>query len=264
QIEDVITRFGDTAVNAQHSGFNGVQIHAAHGYLLAQFLSPLVNQRTDQWGGDLVNRARLLMRIVDEIKARTAPNFAVSVKLNSADFQRGGFDEIDALGVVQMLEQKGIDLVELSGGSYEAPAMQGMTKDGRTLAREAYFLAFAKTIAQQTTLPIMTTGGITQLKTAQQVLADGVQLVGLATALAMRPDLPNHWQNAPAYQAPKPQVSWRNKSLQALAVMAMIKRNLQRIGRGKAPKVFMSPVLSLIKDQLRKAKLTKRYNKRQR
>ena len=264
QIEDVITRFGDTAVNAQHSGFNGVQIHAAHGYLLAQFLSPLVNQRTDQWGGDLVNRARLLMRIVDEIKARTAPNFAVSVKLNSADFQRGGFDEIDALGVVQMLEQKGIDLVELSGGSYEAPAMQGMTKDGRTLAREAYFLAFAKTIAQQTSLPIMTTGGITQLKTAQQVLADGVQLVGLATALAMRPDLPNHWQNAPAYQAPKPQVSWRNKSLQALAVMAMIKRNLQRIGRGKAPKVFMSPVLSLIKDQLRKAKLTKRYNKRQR
>ncbi|MGB2105206.1 MAG: NADH:flavin oxidoreductase/NADH oxidase family protein, partial [Glaciecola sp.] len=262
QIEDVITRFGDTAVNAQHSGFNGVQIHAAHGYLLAQFLSPLVNQRTDQWGGDLVNRARLLMRIVDEIKARTAPNFAVSVKLNSADFQRGGFDEIDALGVVQMLEQKGIDLVELSGGSYEAPAMQGMTKDGRTLAREAYFLAFAKTIAQQTTLPIMTTGGITQLKTAQQVLADGVQLVGLATALAMRPDLPNHWQNAPAYRAPKPQVSWRNKSLQALAVMAMIKRNLQRIGRGKAPKVIMSPVLSLIKDQLRKAKLTKRYNKR--
>ena len=78
----------------------------------------------------------------------------------------------------------------------------------------------------------------------------------------MRPDLPNHWQNAPAYRAPKPQVSWRNKSLQALAVMAMIKRNLQRIGRGKAPKVIMSPVLSLIKDQLRKAKLTKRYNKR--
>lgn len=262
QIEDVITRFGDTAVNAQHAGFNGVQIHAAHGYLLAQFLSPLVNQRTDQWGGDLVNRARLLMRIVDEIKARTAPNFAVSVKLNSADFQRGGFDEIDALSVVQMLEQKGIDMVELSGGSYEAPAMQGMTKDGRTLAREAYFLEFAKTIAQQTSLPIMTTGGITQLKTAQQVLADGVQLVGIATALAMRPDLPNHWQNVPDYQAPKPQVLWRNKSLQALAVMAMIKRNLQRIGRGKAPKVIMSPVLSLINDQLRKAKLTKRYNKR--
>ena len=262
QIEDVITRFGDTAVNAQHAGFNGVQIHAAHGYLLAQFLSPLVNKRNDQWGGDLVNRARLLMRIVDEIKARTAPNFAVSVKLNSADFQRGGFDEIDALSVVQMLEQKGIDMVELSGGSYEAPAMQGMTKDGRTLAREAYFLEFAKTIAQQTSLPIMTTGGITQLKTAQQVLADGVQLVGIATALAMRPDLPNHWQNVPDYQAPKPQVLWRNKSLQALAVMAMIKRNLQRIGRGKAPKVIMSPVLSLINDQLRKAKLTKRYNKR--
>lgn len=262
QIEDVIARFGDTAVNAQNAGFNGVQIHAAHGYLLAQFLSPLVNQRTDQWGGDLVNRARLLMRVVDEVKSRTASNFAVSVKLNSADFQRGGFDEHDALGVVQMLEQKGIDMVELSGGSYEAPAMQGMTKDGRTLAREAYFLEFANAIAQQTSLPIMTTGGITQLSTAQQVLAEGVELVGLATALAMRPDLPNHWRKAPDYQAPKPQVLWQNKSLQALAVMAMIKRNLHRIGRGKMPKVTMSPVVSLIKDQLRKVRLTKRYNAR--
>lgn len=263
QIEEVITRFGDTAVNAEHAGFNGVQIHAAHGYLVAQFLSPRVNQRTDQWGGDLTNRARLLMRIVDEVKARTNRDFAVSVKLNSADFQRGGFDEIDALSVVQMLAQKGIDMVELSGGSYEAPAMQGMTRDGRTLAREAYFLEFAREIAQQTAVPIMTTGGITQLTTVQQVLNDGVQLVGLATALAIRPDVPNHWQQHPNYQVPKPQVSWQNKSLQALAVMAMIKRNLHRIGRGKAPKFLMSPVLSLMNDQWRKMRLTKRYNQRQ-
>ncbi len=106
----------------------------------ASSFSPLSNRRSDAWGGSLENRARLLLEIVRAVRAEVAPGFAVAVKLNSADFQRGGFSADDAREVVRMLDGLGVDLVELSGGSYEAPAMQGEARDGRTLAREAYFV----------------------------------------------------------------------------------------------------------------------------
>ena len=122
-IADVQHRFVHTALLAERAGFTGVEIHAAHGYLLSQFLSPLSNRRTDAWGGNLENRARLLLDIVRDVRAAVGPGFAVAVKLNSADFQRGGFSPEDAQAVVAMLSPLGVDLVELSGGSYEAPAM---------------------------------------------------------------------------------------------------------------------------------------------
>lgn len=124
-IAEVKARFINTALLAQRVGFDGVQIHAAHGYLLSQFLSPLTNQRRDRWGGSLENRARLLLEIVEGIRQQAGSGFALSVKLNSADFQRGGFSTEDAKAVVEMLNPIGVDLVELSGGSYEAPAMHG-------------------------------------------------------------------------------------------------------------------------------------------
>lgn len=147
-IADVERRFVTTAVLAERAGFTGVEIHAAHGYLLSQFLSPLSNRREDRWGGSLENRAWLLVDIVRGVRAAVSPAFAVAVKLNSADFQRGGFSPEDARAVVAMLAPLGVDLVELSGGSYEAPAMMGAARDGRTLAREAYFLEFARDIAR--------------------------------------------------------------------------------------------------------------------
>ncbi|MEP4892088.1 MAG: NADH:flavin oxidoreductase/NADH oxidase family protein [Aliiglaciecola sp.] len=259
EIEDVIQRFTTTALLAEKAGFDGVEIHAAHGYLLAQFLTPLVNQRTDQWGGSLENRARLLLKIVSAIRAACATDFAVAVKLNSADFQRGGFDVDDALAVVKMLEPYNIDVVELSGGSYEAPAMQGRTADDRTLAREAYFLEFASNIAQQSQIPIMTTGGIKRLPVAQKVLESGVDLVGMATALAYNPDLPNHWQQVPGMVSITPHVQWKNKTLSGLANMALVKRQLRRIGTGKDAKINASAIFSLVLDQVIAAKLTKRY-----
>ncbi len=143
QIADTITRFATTARRAEQAGFDGVEVHAAHGYLLSQFLSPLVNTRTDEWGGSLENRARLLLEIVRAIRGEVAPGFSVAVKLNSADFQRGGFDADDARKVIDMLAPLGVDLVELSGGSYESPAMTGRPADERTAAREAYFLELA-------------------------------------------------------------------------------------------------------------------------
>ncbi|MFF7747234.1 NADH:flavin oxidoreductase/NADH oxidase family protein, partial [Streptomyces sp. NPDC007960] len=148
QIDDTVTRFAVTAHRAEKAGFDGVEVHAAHGYLLSQFLSPLVNKRTDRWGGSLENRARMLLDIVRAVRAAVSPSFAVAVKLNSADFQRGGFDADDARQVIEMLEPLGVDLVELSGGSYESPAMTGRPADNRTQAREAYFLDLAKDLVK--------------------------------------------------------------------------------------------------------------------
>ncbi len=193
-IHEVIDRFVETAALAEEAGFDGVEVHAAHGYLLSQFLSPLTNKRNDQWGGSLENRARFLLTIVERIRAAVSPEFAVAVKINSADFQRGGFDQADARSVVKMLNKLSVDLVELSGGSYEAPAMHGSARDGRTLAREAYFLEFANDIREVADMPVMVTGGIRRLPVAQQVVNSGVEMVGIATALAIDPDLPAAWK----------------------------------------------------------------------
>lgn len=260
-IEDVIERFAVTAKHAEKCGFDGVEVHAAHGYLVAQFLSPLTNKRDDQWGGSIENRGRLLIEIIKRIRAICATNFSIAVKLNSADFQRGGFDIDDAEAVVKMLEPLGVDFVELSGGSYEAPAMQGRTADNRTLAREAYFLEFAQRIAKTTDIPIMTTGGIRKSDIANRVIDSGVVLVGMASALAITPDLPNVWQKNADVEGVIPVVNWKDKTLSGLATMAIIKRQLRRIGAGLPPKLNASPVCTLIADQFRSAKLTKRYRK---
>ncbi|WP_061006573.1 NADH:flavin oxidoreductase/NADH oxidase family protein, partial [Mycolicibacterium mucogenicum] len=171
QISATIQRFVTTAARAEEAGFDGVEVHAAHGYLLSQFLSPLVNARTDEWGGSLENRARLLLEIVRQVRLAVSPEFAVAVKLNSADFQRGGFDADDALRVIEMLAPLGVDVVELSGGSYESPAMTGRAADSRTAAREAYFLELAAELAKTSPIPLMLTGGITRQDTANTVLA---------------------------------------------------------------------------------------------
>ncbi|MFT6327705.1 MAG: 2,4-dienoyl-CoA reductase-like NADH-dependent reductase (Old Yellow Enzyme family) [Crocinitomicaceae bacterium] len=262
EIGELIQRFAVTSVKAIEAGFDGIQVHAAHGYLLSQFLSPLTNQRTDQWGGSLDNRARLLYEIIEAIQKVVPKETAIAVKLNSADFQRGGFDSEDALAVVKKLEELNIDLVELSGGSYESPAMQGITKDGRTLNREAYFLTFAKDIAKQASIPIMTTGGINSLATAQKVINEGVHMMGMGRALAFCPTLPNDWKKDSNAQATLPSVTWKNKTLGSLATMAITKRQLQRIGKGKQPKLNSSPLFSLIADQIRLKKLTKLYKAR--
>ncbi|WP_256080332.1 NADH:flavin oxidoreductase/NADH oxidase family protein [Massilia sp. YIM B04103] len=261
QIEEVIARFAATAHAAEQAGFNGVQIHAAHGYLLSQFLSPLANQRRDAWGGSLENRARLLLAVVRAIRQRVSPGFSVAVKLNSADFQRGGFSEDDAKEVVLHLNQLPVDLVELSGGSYESPAMQGRAADGRTLAREAYFLEFARQLAAVASMPLMTTGGISRKAVAQQVLDSGVALAGIATALAVVPDLPQQWREGREPAALMPAVTWKDKVLVALTQMALVKRRLRALGAGDSAFGSYSPLFTLIADQWRTRGLTKRYRR---
>ena len=146
EIEDIIERFATTAQVCETAGFDGVQIHGAHGYLVAQFLSPLSNLRDDEWGGDSERRMRFVLEVVRRIRVRVSPGFAVGIKLNSADFQRGGFTEDESRNVVAALADEGIDLIEVSGGSYEHPAMMGSAATS-TRDREAYFLEYARTVA---------------------------------------------------------------------------------------------------------------------
>lgn len=248
-IAEVKQRFVNTAVLAEQAGFNGVQIHAAHGYLFSQFLSPLTNKRQDRWGGSLENRARILTDVVQEVRAAVSPAFSVAVKLNSADFQRGGFSPDDAKQVVSQLNHLDVDLIELSGGSYEAPAMHGQARDGRTLAREAYFLEFAKDIAAVARMPIMVTGGIRRLPVAEQVLSSGIDMVGIGTAIALNPGLVREWQSGQASAPMLRPITWKNKVLSSVAYMAMVKHQLRRVSKGRQPNPNVTPACALVEQQ---------------
>jgi len=260
-IVDVIQRFARTAQLGEQAGFTGVQIHAAHGYLVSQFLSPLTNYRTDRWGGPLENRARLLGEIVNAVRAAVSPSFAVAVKLNSADFQRGGFSVDDAREVVKMLNGLDVDLVELSGGSYEAPAMQGQARDGRTLAREAYFLEFAQDIRAVAKMPIMVTGGIRRLAVAEEVIRSGVDMVGIGTALAINPRLPRVWRAGQQAAPVLPPITWKNKALASLANMATVKFQLRQLSRGRPTNARVSPLRALILQQASDAWRARKYRR---
>lgn len=189
EIEDIIERFATTAAICEAAGFDGVQIHGAHGYLVAQFLSPLSNLRTDEWGGDPQRRMRFVLEVTRRIRSRVSPGFAVGIKLNSADFQRGGFSEDESRDVLAALAQEGIDLFEISGGSYEQPAMMG-TAAASTRAREAYFLDYARTArAIVGDIPLAVTGGFRTRAAMQDAVASGeCDVVGLGRPTATTPD----------------------------------------------------------------------------
>lgn len=259
QIEATVARFAVTAARAQRAGFDGIEVHAAHGYLVSQFLSPLSNQRTDRWGGSSQNRARILLDIVRAIRDSVTASFAVAVKLNSADFQRGGFDADDAGKVIAMLAPLGVDLVELSGGSYESPAMMGRPADQRTQAREAYFLALAQDLAQTSPLPLMLTGGIARRGVAEDVRANGVDLVGMGTALAVDPDLPNKWRDgAEAAVALRP-VGVKHKTVAAAFDIARVRHQLRRLGKGQTTQPSVTPTFAYAREAVRERGALRRY-----
>jgi 2,4-dienoyl-CoA reductase-like NADH-dependent reductase (Old Yellow Enzyme family) len=199
RIGSVIDAFVSGALIARDLGFAGVQIHGAHGYLINQFLSPLSNLRNDRWGGSLENRARLLVEVVRRIRVATGPSFGVGVKLNSSDFQKGGFDSEDSLQVAQWLEGEGIDLLEVSGGTYESPAMAsgeaGSMSDGfeslarSTAARESYFLQYAAQIRAAVKTPLLVTGGFRTLNGMNAAIESAAtDLVGVGRPLATDPE----------------------------------------------------------------------------
>lgn len=202
EIVDFIGRFAYVAGVARDCGFTGVQIHAAHGYLLSSFLSPVTNQRTDQWGGSLANRARMLLEVVRAIRAEVGAAFPISIKLNSDDFRKGGFSHEDCLQVVEWLNDEGIDLLEVSGGTYEQPKLLGFEGKSETVAparestrqREAYFIDYAESIRKVARMPLMVTGGFRTPEFIEEVLTAGhCDVIGLGRPMTTDFDLPKRW-----------------------------------------------------------------------
>lgn len=192
-ITEAITRYGETARIVKKAGFDGVQLHAAHGYLISQFLSPITNQRHDDWGGSLSNRARFLRAVVAETRKQVGPDFPIGVKLNSADFQKGGFSLEECKQVARWLQEDGIDLLEISGGTYEEMSFATATEDDTpresTRKREAFFLEYAREIRAEITVPMVVTGGFRNRTAMEAALSeDGIDMIGLARPLCVMPD----------------------------------------------------------------------------
>lgn len=248
EILDIIARFARAAGLVKAAGFSGVQLHGAHGYLISQFLSPHTNRRTDAWGGDATRRMRFVLEVFRAVREAVGPDFPIGAKLNSADFQRGGFDEEESMAVVAALEAAGLDLLEVSGGTYEAAAMVGNMKDQRqsTREREAYFLSYAERVRERVSLPLMLTGGFRTLSGMAAAVASGaVDVVGLGRPLALEPDLPARLL---AGTAERSHVEPRRVGVPVLDGLNEIfwyTHQLHRMGRGEAPDAHLSPWWSL-------------------
>ncbi|MCG8520140.1 MAG: NADH:flavin oxidoreductase/NADH oxidase family protein [Pseudomonadales bacterium] len=250
EIRDIVQRFARSAAVAEAAGFQGVQIHGAHGYLVSQFLSPHHNQRNDAWGGDAERRRAFVEAIYHAIREATSPSFCVGIKLNSADFQRGGFTEAESLTVISRLAELGIDLVEISGGSYESPAMaNGGEVKASTRAREAYFLSFAETVRQTVSVPLMVTGGFRSSEGMNQAIASGAtDLVGLARPLVLEPELPQRLLAGESVTSLVKPVTTGIRKVDEMAMMEVswYTRQLARMGRGKPPRTQDRGLLSLL------------------
>ncbi len=261
EIRKLIDRFVAAALLAERAGFHGVQVHSAHGYLLSQFLSPLANRREDEWGGSLENRSRLLLEIVTRIRSSVKREFCVGVKLNSADFQRGGFGEEDAMRVISMLNPTGIDLLEISGGNYESPAMLGGASQG-TRKREAYFLDFAAKAKKIAAMPLMVTGGFRSRSIMEEALRSGaVDIVGLAAPFALDPECATKLLFGEIEQANVHIPTLSDPALNSVARMSAIRLQLARMGKGKNPHVPFSLIWNLISDQIRARRSSAHYKK---
>ena len=199
EILDVIDRFVFTAKIARETGFTGVQFHSAHGYLLSEFLSPDINTRDDAWGGSLENRSRMHLEIIKKCRAEVGDDSPISMKLNSADFQKGGFSENESIEVAKILEDAGLDLLEISGGTYEQPKLIGADhisinperseiRRESTIAREAYFLEYADQIRKAVSMPLMVTGGFRTKEGIENALRSSIcQIVGVGRPLCADP-----------------------------------------------------------------------------
>jgi len=244
EIQTAIGQFATTARLARAAGFTGVQLHGAHGYLISQFLSPLANRRTDRWGGSLENRARLLLEIIAAVRAAVGPDFPIGLKLNSSDFQKGGFTFAENLQVVRWLNDSSLDLLELSGGSLEQPKMADISvkdegEDGRrtsTARREAYFVELAGAVRAVAAMPVLVTGGFrTRAGMVAAVEAGELDLIGLGRPLIADPDVAGKLLRGEIAQTPKPEAD-----LAIFHLMAWFNMQLERLGDGLEPDLAMT------------------------
>jgi 2,4-dienoyl-CoA reductase-like NADH-dependent reductase (Old Yellow Enzyme family) len=241
EIEALVARFAAVAVVARDAGFHGVQIHAAHGYLISQFLSARTYLRDDAWGGDATRRGRFLLEIVRAMRAAVGAAFPIGVKLNSADFQRGGFTIEEAMEVARALDEAGIDLLEVSGGNYESPAMTGSgelpgTPRESSREREAYFLAYARQIRAVVTTPILLTGGMRSRAVMEGALASGaVDVVGLGRPMTHAPDLPARLLAGSLDAAPTVKIRSRIRKLDDALQVLWFQAQIHELAKGNEP-----------------------------
>ena len=253
EINTLIEQFATTAKIAEKAGFSGVQIHAAHGYLISQFLSPHHNRREDKWGGSLENRMRFLVEIYHAIRAAVQPEFLVGLKLNSADFQKGGFTEQDSLETIQALADTGIDLIEISGGTYESGVAKAPQK-ASTIAREAFFIDFAEKVRKLVKTPLMVTGGFRTVEGMNQALqSQACDVIGIARIMAIEPDVPKYLlAGKNGLQSVHP-IKTGIKKVDSLGIMEVLwyTQQLKRMGKAKEPKPHESGLWAFIKSILR-------------
>ncbi|MDO9236416.1 MAG: NADH:flavin oxidoreductase/NADH oxidase family protein [Aquabacterium sp.] len=264
-IQDIIRRFANTAGILKDAGFDGVQIHAAHGYLLSQFLSPRTNQRNDQWGGSLINRASLLLSVVRAVRERVGASFPISVKLNSSDFVNGGFTLDECVQVVTWLNEAGVDLLEVSGGTYEQLAFfqhtpQDQVRDS-TRHREAMFLEYAQSIKAVAAMPIMVTGGFRTKTGMDDALKAGhTDMIGVARPFCLDPSFPSRMMAGLVDTLPVPESrlvlgsgywgpnskSETMRGLNNFSQAGWYYSQIERMAAGDAPNPNLSPLSALL------------------
>ncbi|WP_192888866.1 NADH:flavin oxidoreductase/NADH oxidase family protein [Vibrio bathopelagicus] len=241
EIHDVINKFILSAKLAKQAGFTGVQIHGAHGYLVSQFLSARHNQRDDKWGGSLENRLRFVLEVYRGIRKEVGDDFSVGIKLNSADFMKGGFTEEESMQVVKALSEDGIDLIEISGGTYESPSMMGSKNKGEpikasTLKREAYFMDYMVKARKLVSTPLVVTGGFRTAQAMNDALnTSATDFIGIARTMAVDPDFPNKLIENPEYGMPLTVPTTGKPSLDRIAVVGLVwyEHQMWRMAAGK-------------------------------
>lgn len=250
EIYNLIQRYATAAGVCKKAGFTGVQIHGAHGYLVSQFLSPIHNQRTDQWGGSIENRMRFAVEVYKAIRAAVGDDFNVGIKMNSADFQRGGFTEEESMLVAETLSGLGMDLIEISGGSYESPKMTGKNVKQSTQQREAYFMDYAEKVRARVAAPLLITGGFRTPEGINAALASGaMDMAGIARTLAIQPDFSQQMLDGENIESQVKPIKTGIKAVDKMAMMEVswYTRQLARMGKGKDPVVDEGGFSSLLK-----------------
>ncbi|MEM7638361.1 MAG: NADH:flavin oxidoreductase/NADH oxidase family protein [Pseudomonadota bacterium] len=283
-IKRLIEKYAIATKAARAAGFDGVQVHSAHGYLMSQFLSPLTNQRDDEWGGPLENRARALVEVLKAATAEAGPGFGVSVKLNSTDFQKGGFSKADSMAVIGILNELGLDFVEISGGNYEQPKMMDMDglkpahEEGAresTKKREAYFLDYAREVQSVAKMPLMVTGGFRTAAGMNDALAAGeADLIGLGRPLCVDVDAPAQllsgdldelikWESTlrigPGIFSPNSSIGIF-KALNGFGMQGWYYHQLHRIADGEAPNRKLGVLSAFLKMQGIDSRMAKAYH----
>jgi FMN oxidoreductase CC3083 (imported) len=248
EVEELVQKFVTSGKVAKEAGFSGVQIHAAHGYLISQFLSPHDNRRTDKYGGSLENRMRFLKEIYLGMREELGKDFTIGIKINSNDFKEDGLTEEDSLKTIIELANLGLDFVEISGGTYERPAMMGATSKS---TNQVFFAEYSKKLKQKIEIPVVVTGGIRSINAMNTLLNNNTtDFIGIARPLTIDPNIPNKIKQGTYTIVETTRVSTGVKKLDkifgSLLGIVYYQVLMQNIAKGKEPKATKNAWPSLI------------------